>query len=47
MIEKKKKTVGQAWRELTRGYDVLGNLNFLAMAFLGLVLGFGKKDKRN
>jgi len=47
MIEKNKKTVGQAWRELISGYDVLGNLKFLAMAFFGLVLGFGKKDKRN
>jgi len=47
MIEKKEKTVHQAWRELIAGYDVLGNLKFLIMAFFGLVLGLDKKDKRN
>ena len=47
MIEKREKTVRQAWRELIAGYDVLGNLKFLIMAFFGLVLGLDKKDKRN
>jgi len=47
MIEKKEKTISSAWRELITGYDVLGNLKFLIMAFFGLVLGLDKKDKRN
>lgn len=47
MIEKKEKTMRQAWKELIAGYDVLGNLQFLVMAFFGLILGLGKKDKKN
>jgi hypothetical protein len=46
MIEKKEKTVPQALKEIIAGYDVLGNLKFLVMAFFGLVLGLNKKDKK-
>ena len=36
MIEKKEKTIPQALKEIIAGYDVLGNLKFLVMAFFGL-----------
>ncbi len=38
----RQKTVGQAWKELLRGYDVINNLKILVVAFFGL-FGIGKK----
>ena len=37
--QEKKRTIRQAIREILAGYDVLDNLKFLAIAFLGF-LGF-------
>ncbi len=41
----RKKTISQAFKELIAGYDVIGNLKFLVMAFFGL-LGLGKNKER-
>lgn len=43
-VSKRKKTVWQALKELVAGYDVLGNLKFLVIAFFGL-FGFTKGYK--
>lgn len=40
MVEKeKKKTLKQAFKELMSGYDVIGNLKFIIIAFFGFLGG--------
>lgn len=35
--EKKQKTLRQAFRELIKGHDVINNLKFIIIAFLGFL----------
>ena len=37
--EKKEKTLGQAFKELIRGYDVIGNLKFIVISLFGILEG--------
>ncbi len=41
----RKKTVGQAFREILSGYDLFGNLKFLLFGLLGLS-GYKQEEDR-